>query len=75
MTITVDSRADFTLENFRRITVGRESVRIGKVARGRMTAAREGYLRLLEAAGSATERPLGSRSPAPAWWPASSPSA
>jgi histidine ammonia-lyase len=50
VTVTLDSRADFTLENFRRVAVGRESVRIGKVALARMTAAREGYLRLLEAA-------------------------
>lgn len=46
--ITLDSRADFTLQNFRRVAVGRESVSLGKAAHGRMTDAREGYLRLPE---------------------------
>jgi histidine ammonia-lyase len=49
VTVILDSHADFTLQSFRRIAVGRESVSIGKVAYERMNAAREGYLRLLEA--------------------------
>ena len=40
MTVVVDRRADFTLENFRRVTVGREGVAIGDVARRTMDEAR-----------------------------------
>jgi histidine ammonia-lyase len=48
MTVLVDSRRDFTLENFRRVAVGGEGVRIGTEAQRAMTAARESFMALLE---------------------------
>ena len=33
MTVVVDTREDFTIENFRRVALGGESVEIGPVAR------------------------------------------
>jgi histidine ammonia-lyase len=47
MTVVVDRRGDFTLENFRRVTVGREGVAIGDVARRTMDKAREAFVDLL----------------------------
>jgi histidine ammonia-lyase len=48
MTVVVDSRRDFTLENFRRIALGGEGVRIGSEARRMMAAARESFMALLD---------------------------
>jgi histidine ammonia-lyase len=48
MTVIVDSRDDFTLENYRRVAVGGESVVIGPRARQVMEAGRANFLRLLE---------------------------
>jgi histidine ammonia-lyase len=48
MTVLVDSRRDFTLENFRRVALGGEGVRIGAEARRSMAAARESFMALLE---------------------------
>lgn len=47
MTVLVDSRRDFTLENFRRVALGGEGVRIGSAARQAMAAARESFIALL----------------------------
>jgi histidine ammonia-lyase len=47
MTVLVDSRRDFTLENFRRVALGGEGVRIGPAARQAMAAARESFIGLL----------------------------
>jgi histidine ammonia-lyase len=48
MTVMVDSRDDFTLENYRRVAVGGESVAIGPGARQTMAEGRADFLRLLE---------------------------
>lgn len=48
MTVVVDRRGDFTLDNFRRVAFGREGVEIGPAARAAMVAARRGFLTLLE---------------------------
>jgi histidine ammonia-lyase len=48
MTVVVNRRGDFTLENFRRVTVDREGVSIGDVARRSMDEARSAFLALLE---------------------------
>lgn len=48
MTVLVDSRRDFTLENFRRVALGGEGVQIGQGARRRMAAARESFVALLD---------------------------
>jgi len=49
VTVTVNSRKDFTLENYRRIALGRESVRIGAEAVRTMTRTRESFFEMLEA--------------------------
>ncbi len=48
MTVVVNRRADFTLENFRRVTVEHEGVVIGEVARRVMDEARSAFVALLE---------------------------
>jgi histidine ammonia-lyase len=48
MTVVVNRRADFTLENLRRVTVEHESVAIGDEARHSMDEARSAFLALLE---------------------------
>jgi histidine ammonia-lyase len=48
MTVLVDSRRDFTLENFRRVALGGEGVQIGPEARRTMAAARESFMALLD---------------------------
>jgi histidine ammonia-lyase len=48
MTVLVDSRRDFTLENFRRVALGGEGVRIGAEAQRAMAAARESFMALLD---------------------------
>jgi histidine ammonia-lyase len=48
MTVVLDSRDDFTLENYRRVAIGGESVAIGPEARRTMDAGRASFLRLLE---------------------------
>src|SRR5215470_8293503 len=48
MTVEINGRDDFTLENYRRVTVGGESVAIGPEARRTMAEGRAGFLRLLE---------------------------
>jgi histidine ammonia-lyase len=48
MTVVVNSRDDFTLENYRRVAMGGESVSIGPQARRAMAEGRAGFLRLLE---------------------------
>jgi histidine ammonia-lyase len=48
MTVVVNRRADFTLDNFRRVAFGREGVEIGPVAHDAMAAARRGFLALLD---------------------------
>ena len=48
MTVVVNRRADFTLDSFRRAAFGREGVEIGPAARDAMTAARRGFLALLD---------------------------
>jgi histidine ammonia-lyase len=48
MAVVVNSRDDFTLENYQRVTVGGESVAIGPEARRTMAEGRAGFLRLLE---------------------------
>ena len=48
MTVIVNRRADFTLDNFRRVAFGREGVDIGLLARDAMAAARRGFLALLD---------------------------
>ncbi len=48
MTVVVNRRADFTLDNFRRVAFGQEDVEIGPVAREAMAAARRGFLALLD---------------------------
>jgi histidine ammonia-lyase len=48
MTVIVDTREDFTLENYRRVALGGESVRIGPRARERMESARASFVALLD---------------------------
>jgi histidine ammonia-lyase len=48
VTVVVSRRADFTLDNFRRVAFGREGVEIGPVAHDAMAAARRGFLALLD---------------------------
>lgn len=48
MTVVVNSRDDFTLENYRRVALGGEPVAIGREAVAVMAAARADFLRLLE---------------------------
>ncbi len=48
MTVVVNRRDDFTLENFRRVTVERENVEIGDEARRSMERARAAFVELLE---------------------------
>jgi histidine ammonia-lyase len=48
MTVVANRRADFTLENFRRVAFAGEGVEIGPVAREAMVAARRGFVALLE---------------------------
>jgi histidine ammonia-lyase len=53
MTVVVNRRGDFSLDNFRRVAFGGEGVEIGPVARSAMGAARRGFLALLDADRSA----------------------
>ena len=48
MTVVVDSREDFTLENFRRVALESESVQIGPRALERMESTRESFVALLD---------------------------
>ncbi len=48
MTVVLETRDDFTLENFRRVAVGGEGVEIGARAKGAMTQGRENFMRLLD---------------------------
>jgi histidine ammonia-lyase len=48
MTVVVNSRDDFTVENYRRVASGGESVAIGPQARRAMEEGRANFLRLLE---------------------------
>jgi len=48
MTVVVNGRDDFTLENYRRVSEGGEPVAIGPRAREAMAAARADFIRLLE---------------------------
>ena len=48
MTVVVNSRDDFTLENYRRVAMGGESVAIGPEARTTMAEGRANFLHLLE---------------------------
>ncbi|MGB8208362.1 MAG: aromatic amino acid lyase, partial [Mycobacterium sp.] len=48
MTVVINGRDDFTLENYRRVSEGGEPVVIGPRAREAMAAARADFIRLLE---------------------------
>src|ERR1700757_3263388 len=48
MTVVINGRDDFTLENYRRVSEGGEPVALGPRAREGMGAARGGFIRLLE---------------------------
>src|SRR5919106_2628830 len=48
MTVIVDSREDFTLENLRRVALGREGVQIGPRALERMESTRNSFVALLD---------------------------
>jgi histidine ammonia-lyase len=48
MTVVVNGRDDFTLENYRRVAMGGEPVTIGPAARTTMAEGRANFLRLLE---------------------------
>jgi histidine ammonia-lyase len=48
MTVVINGRDDFTLENYRRVSEGQESVAIGPRGRKVMATARANFLRLLE---------------------------
>src|SRR5215467_15559584 len=48
MTVVVNRRADFTLDNFRRVAFAGEGVEIGLAAREAMAAARRGFIALLD---------------------------
>ena len=52
MTVVVDTRDDFTIENFRRVAMG-EAVEIGPVARRAMAEARAAFVALLDSDRSA----------------------
>src|SRR5262249_61938104 len=53
MTVIVNRRSDFSLDNFRRVAFGQEGVEIGPAARAAMAAARRGVLALLDSDRSA----------------------
>jgi histidine ammonia-lyase len=53
MTVIVNRRSDFSLDNFQRVAFGREGVEIGPAARTAMAAARRGFLALLDSDRSA----------------------
>jgi len=53
MTVVVNDRNDFTLENFWRVAFGREGVEIAPAARDTMTATRRGFVALLDSNRSA----------------------
>ena len=53
MTVIVNRRSDFSLDNFRRVAFGGEDVEIGAAARAAMAAARRGFLALLDSDRSA----------------------
>jgi histidine ammonia-lyase len=48
MTVTLNSRADFTLEHCKRVAWGREAVVLGDMAQKTITAAREAFMRLID---------------------------
>jgi histidine ammonia-lyase len=48
MTVVLDTRDDFTLENLRRVTVGGEGIEIGPIARRAMEQGRENFMKLLD---------------------------
>ena len=48
MSVTVESRRDFTLHNLERVALGGEGVRIGTGARRRMRETRDAFMALLE---------------------------
>jgi histidine ammonia-lyase len=48
MTVVINGRDDFTLENYRRVSAGGEPVAIGPRARRAMAAGRANFMRLLE---------------------------
>jgi histidine ammonia-lyase len=48
LTVVVDSREDFTIENFRRVALGREKVEIGPRALRVMAEARASFIALLD---------------------------
>ncbi len=48
MTLTLESRADFTLENCRRVAWGKEGVAFGPTARTAMQKARADFMQLIE---------------------------
>ena len=48
MSVTLDSRRDFTLRNLERVALGGETVRIGSRARRRMRETRASFMSLLE---------------------------
>jgi histidine ammonia-lyase len=48
VTVVVNSRRDFTLENYRRVAVGGESVRVGGDATKAMRSARKSFVDLVE---------------------------
>ncbi|MEQ8369286.1 MAG: aromatic amino acid lyase [Alphaproteobacteria bacterium] len=48
MTVTLNSRKDFTLANFRRVAAGGEAVKIGPAARRAMASARKSFIALLD---------------------------
>ncbi|HTQ16066.1 aromatic amino acid lyase, partial [Mycobacterium sp.] len=48
MTVVINGRDDFTLENYRRVSEGGESVAIGPGAREAMATTRADFIRLLE---------------------------
>jgi histidine ammonia-lyase len=53
MTVVVNRRDDFTIGNFRRVAFGRQNVEIGPAARSAMSAARRGFVSLLDSDRSA----------------------
>jgi histidine ammonia-lyase len=48
MTVVLERRDDFTLENLRRVAVGGEGIEIGPIARRTMEQGRENFMKLLE---------------------------
>jgi len=75
MTVLVNRRSDFSLDNFRRVAFGGEGVEIGPVARSTMAAARQGFVALLDSDRSAPGWPTSWRVTAeyarwsPTGWP------